>query len=116
MSVVETASRSPSAKLCRCEGCGREFTVSGRGKRARWHSDACRKAATRAANRSRWPDLLEQGEEALVSLIRSGRRQPEDALLLIVEAWPKAAEHARLMALARQLASRPLPPRRRRST
>jgi hypothetical protein len=76
-----------AAVACICEGCGREFAVSGRGKRARWHSDACRMAATRAS-RARWPEFLEQGENALISLVLAGRRQPEDALLLIVSAWP----------------------------
>lgn len=34
-----------------CQGCGLEFTVSGRGKPARWHSDACRMAHRRATAR-----------------------------------------------------------------
>jgi hypothetical protein len=37
-----------------------------------------------------WPAGFERGEEALVTLIRQGRRSPEDAVLLLISAWAAA--------------------------
>ena len=90
MPGTATASRPAKTRVCRCERCGHERTVSGRGRRARWCSDACRKAVERAADH--WPDGIEQVEEALISTVRVRNRTPEMALLLFVfDTWAKAA-------------------------
>lgn len=74
-----------AAVMATCHGCGDPFAAARR--HARWCSDRCRKRHVRA-DVTDWPEGFADGEEALYRLVRDGRRKPEDALLLLVRAWP----------------------------
>lgn len=73
-----------AAFVLRCQGCGEQFVA--KRSHTRWHSDACRKATTRAA--AAHGDAFEH-IELVVAEIAAGRLTPEDGLLWVVR--PKIA-------------------------
>ena len=97
--TVHTRKGVVSAEL---EGKPDRFVHNGRKARAsRWD---VRKAVDSSGAVERdeltWPADFERGEEALVTLVRQGRRSPEDAVLLLVSAWAAVYAEQRNLGFA----------------